>query len=304
MLCTVGIVAAGKSTNNLPAGTLISTYCASTSGVDGGGNSWSGAWEAIGLYANGTGGTYTASRGINTEGCYHPSGWYYGGYSNDTNLYWTHGTESGFLYVGYEYGNGYADGSGGVYNDYGSYITVADKYVVHQYTENDGNGYPTNYIARFDLSTVSIEYVSYIVAGTLLSEGCITLYDYQDAIGQTFDVASYQYSYADGSGGSYSTQQLDSTTCGALPMGFHISFSTGPLSFQYFDSDGVEQTFTYGTAQTSVIADGSFGSTVGASETINYSSGYEFYSYYDSVGQQTVHYHFNGINYYYYTYSI
>ena len=289
MLCTIGIVAAGKS--SFPtAGLLLSTYCASTSGYDASNNPYSGSWDCWGVYADGFGGSYNSAIGSNMNGCYYPYGYWYQYIYSDLQTYWMHGTYTGNFYYGYAYDGYYSDGYGGSIYYMSEYISATDGQIVNQYTANDSmSGKPTIYTLYFRLSDRSLQTTEYIVAGTFIGNSCTTLYDYPDAAGILHTVAAKQYQYADGNGGYYYTYLLNDYDCGYLPSG-------------YYTYEMYPQTFNYGNASASIIADGMNGYTVGNSNYNYYSAGYIFYSYHDVAWAQTVNFTFDGVNGYYVAY--
>jgi hypothetical protein len=286
------------------AGVYISSQCVYADAYDANGAYWSGNWNYETTRADGMGGTYTTIEGSNINGCWYPDGFAYEpSTQSDISIAWTHGTDSGTFVYGYSYSYSQANGSGGVNSGSGNYVTASDNTVVHSYTQNDPTtGYPTDYTLYFRLSDTSLQETAYIVGGTLLGTGCANVTSI-DAAGNSWIVQALQYTYADGSGGSYSDYNINTMECGWLPNGYYTYYSYGYLSFSYYDGYGNYPSFNYGDSTSYSIADGMNGSTVGANTNIYYSYGYEFYSYYDSAGNQTVHLNFDGNNGYYETYS-
>ena len=303
MLCTIGIVAAGKTVVYPAAGTLIGTYCQSISGYDAISVNYSGDWASCGIYADGVGGSYTTGGilGENTNGCFHPAGWTYSYSSYDLTTYWTHGTSSGNFYYGTGFSASVADGNGGINSTGGESITAQDGQVVNQYGDS-ADGYPRTYTLYWSSASNSLQTSSYINAGTFIGSSCTTLYNQLDAAGNSHTVAAKQYQYADGTGGYYYTYLLNDYDCGYLPSGYYTQYSYSEMYISYNTYEMNPQTFNYGNAYTYTMADGMNGYTVGAGDNYYYPAGYIFYSYHDVAGAQTVNFAFDGVSGYYVDY--
>jgi hypothetical protein len=148
MLATIGIIAVGGFR---PAGILISTFCQDTSGNDAGGQYKNAAWTSVGVYTDGTGGTYESTIGDDMNGCFHPAGWHLTYSQTPSIITWTN-SQSGQTgdytwFIAYNWTQ--ADGaggyvSGGTGSQIGSYGTIINTY----YNSADGQ----NYIVAFDPS--------------------------------------------------------------------------------------------------------------------------------------------------------
>lgn len=295
MLCTIGIIAGDGGPP--PAGTLLSTYCASTSGVDNNYIYWDGAWESMGVYADGIGGTYNQSRGFNSNGCYHPAGWTYSTSQNDANLSWYNGTNSGYFYAGYTYNYEQADGSGGVYSGGGIYAPYPNGYIIDEYNGPDNvTGLLTRFIARLKIEDnwFYVENVQFTAAGVIINEYCNMIDNETDANGTVWTVMARFATVADGNGGTYESVTANTPQCGYYPSGFYIAFSQTDLEITYSDQYAMSQTFVYGDVVYQDIANGTGGSDQTTTPTIYYSAGYVFYGYYDEVNNYTVSYIYDG----------
>lgn len=296
MLCTIGIVAAGEISVPL-YGTLLSRYCTQTSSLDAISQYWAGAWESWATYADGLGGSFNASTGSNNYGCFIPYGFYYTYDPYQRTISWSHGDDYGNFVYGEGYNASISDGNGGLVSISNSIVTATDGQIVHQFTSNDPtSGYPTVHTLYFRLSDISLQSTDYIVAGTFISSGCTTLYNYLDVVGNSFTVGAFQSVYADGFGGYYTSNLVDTMQCGFLPYGFYTYYQSGPMGFDYQKSDLSWSNFAYGESVSFTFKDGYGGATVSASQSINFPAGYIFYSYHDDVGQKTVNYAFDGVS--------
>lgn len=299
---TIGFVA-GRG--GFPAaGTLLSTYCESSSGTDLSGTYHAGAWLASGNYADGFGGSYTAFIGTNTLGCWYPYGWVYSYASGDLTIQWSHGIDSGYFTYG-NYNNGQAsDGVGGSYTFDSSWITATDNQIVHSYERYDEpTGWTVIEVLYFDLETTSLVNTSWPVAGTVISSGCTTA-SYTDAAGTVWEnVGVYQEQIADGNGSYSYTDTPNTEDCGYWPSGYYLSYTTTQEVLYYYDYDNNYLSFHYANSTTYDQADGTGNSTFGGFTDYLYSAGYIFYSYYDEAGAQTVNYRFDGVNSYYIDYT-
>ena len=283
-------------------GTVLSTACTFADGYDYNMVYYSGDWNYSVTRADGAGGSYTNVEGSNSNGCYVPSGWVYYSNSLPSFFYWNHGTSSGSFEYGYSYDYSQSDGAGGTYSNSGSEITAANGTVVNSYDYTDGvTGYPmTSYLKFLVSDTSQLHEFNYIQAGTGIGSSC-NASDTQDASGAVWVNVNYQITaYADGNGGSYyGTNEYNNPTCGYLPSGFWESYSGNPRDLTYYDQNSVFQTFTYGQDNSGYIADGFGGSNYLDTGSNYYSYGHVFYSYYDSAGQQTINYAFDGTSGYY-----
>jgi hypothetical protein len=298
---TIGFVA-GRG--GFPAaGTLLSTFCDSASGYDANNTYYSGSWTAVGNYADGLGGSYSATIGNNTLGCYYPSGWLLSYNYGDLTLQWSHGTDSGYFTYG-SYNNGTAaDGVGGSYSFNNSSVSATDNQIVHSDESYDYvNNWYVNEVLYFDLETVSLVSASWPFAGTILSSDCTTN-SYTDAGGGTWLVGVRQEQIADGVGGYSYTNTPNTGDCGYWPSGYYLSYLNTLEVLYYYDYDSNYLSFGYANSTTYDQADGYGGSTSGGSLDYLYSAGHIFYSYYDEVGFQTVNYRFDGVNSYYIDYT-
>ena len=298
---TIGFVA-GRG--GFPAaGTLLSTYCDETSSYDANNTYYNGSFLAVGIYADGTGGSYTSTIGSGTNGCWYPYGYLYSYSSGDLTILWSHGSDSGNFTYGY-YSNGQAsDGAGGSYSFNDSFITAGDNQIVHSYEGYDSiNNWYVNEVLYFDLETTSLQTTSWPVAGTLISSGCTTA-GYMDAYGTIWSVGVYQEQVADGVGGYTYINTPNTTECGYWPSGYYLSYMTTQEVLYYYDNNSNYLSFHYANSTTYDQADGTGNSTSGGFTDYLYSAGYIFYSYYDEAGAQTVNYRFDGVNSYYIDYT-
>lgn len=281
------------------AGTILSSSCISSDGYDFNNTYWTGTWTAEIEYADGDGGSYTDTAD-NTLGCWYPSGWVLDSSSSDATLSWTHGVDSGDFVYGYNGSTTTANGDGSTTTSSGTTATATDNQVVHTYEGYDGtNGWITNEVLYFDLDTTSLVTASYPQAGTTISSGCTTI-DSTDSSGYTWTgVNAYYYTTADGYGGSTSTYTVDDPTCGYLPSGYYTSYSLGTNYIYYYDEYSTEQSWAWGETLYYTQADGSGSFNSGDNTNYYQSSGYIFYSYYDSAGGYYINYHFDGVNSYY-----
>lgn len=291
MLATIGIVA--QSSGFLPAGTLISTFCQSTSGNDAIGTYYEGAWTAIGVYANGSGGTYNSSIGNNTSGCFYPAGYYISFSQYDVYLNWTSPFESGQFIYGYTNAWTVSDGVGGELNSGQTVVTAANGQVVTQWSGTNTSGYPTTFKLVFNANNISIEQFEFIVAGTILSQGCVQIV-VQDADALTWNVYSNQFIYADGSGGTYTVNNLNTAQCGYLPAGYVSGKVVQDRTIAYTTYEGEGLAFIYGELTIRDIQDGNGNFTSTSDMVWYFSAGYIFYSYYDGAGLQNVNYVYDG----------
>lgn len=217
-----------------PYGTLLSAGCIADSGNDALGTYYSGNWIYNGVYSDGVGGSYEAIIDYNTGGCYYPAGWVY--YSNSTPSFyeWEFYGQSGSLEYGASVNSEVSDGSGGSYTDnYFDYI-INDGHVIA--SMDDG---VDNYVYRFDFATnAGIEY-TYPIGGTYISEGCIIV-NRTDANGIYWNnVPAIRTYYTDGYGGQYTVIEIDENNiCGSMPMGYTITASNTPLTFEHLDCGG------------------------------------------------------------------
>ena len=292
-----------KPVSGFPAyGTILSTACTWTDGYDYNNNYWSGNWNYSVTRADGAGGSYTNVENSNVNGCWIPSGYVYYSNSLPSFIYWSHGTSSG----GFEYGSSYdytqSDGVGGTYGGTGGDITAANGTVVNSYGYIDGvTGYPmTSYLKFLVSDTSQLHEFNFIDAGTNIGSSC-TYSDIQDASGTTWNNVNYRITaYANGNGGSYyGANEYNISECGYLPYGYWESYSSYVLSFSYTDENNDIGTFIYGNNYYGYQADSFGGNNYLTGDNIHYSYGYVFYSYYDSAGQQTIYYAFDGTSGYY-----
>lgn len=281
------------------AGTILSSSCVSSSGYDFANNYWTGTWTAQIEYADGDGGSYSGTAD-NTLGCWYPSGWVLDSSSSDATLSWTHGVDSGDFVYGYNYSSTVANGDGTTTTNSGTTVTATDNQSVHTYEGYDGaNGWNTNEVLYFDYDTTSLVASSYPAAGTTISSGCTTI-DSTDSSGYTWTgVNAYYSTVADGWGGSATSYQLDNPSCGYLPSGYYTAYSVSSLVVSYNDGFGNWYGWNYGETIYYSQADGMGSILSGDFTNIFYSAGYTFYSYFDDAGQQTLYYHFDGVNSYY-----
>jgi len=300
MLCTIGIVAAGRS--SFPtAGVLLSTYCVSADGYDASGMHYSGNWASWGIYADGSGGSYDLFITTNVNGCYYPYGYWFDYNYYQLSLFWQNGPYSGTFSYGYGFDGSYSDGYGGSVSGYYQNITVVEGQVINEYTDlSQFSGLLTKYTAYFGGGMVN--YTEYVIAGTLIGSGCSELYNYMDAAGNSWAVNVKYNLYADGSGGEYYTYIINDSICGYLPTGFYTAYTYDQMYISYSTYEGYPQTFNYGYSTSSSVADGYGGSTVGASINNYHPAGYIFYSYHDVDGAQTVNFTFDGGYGYYVAY--
>ena len=148
MLATIGIIAVGGV---IPAGVLISTFCQDTSGLDAAGQYKSAAWTLVGVYADGTGGTYTSTIGDDQGGCFHPAGWHLTYSQIPSTIHWINsvsGDEGDYTWL-IAYNWTQADGAGGYVSggtgaQIGYYGTIINEYI------NPVDG--LKYIVAFDPS--------------------------------------------------------------------------------------------------------------------------------------------------------
>jgi hypothetical protein len=256
MLATIGIIAVGGFR---PAGILISSYCQGISGFDAAGHYYSGSWVSVGVYTNGTGGTYESPIGENTNGCYYPSGYYLTYNEFPSKISWIN-SQSGqsgeyTWYAAYSWT--VADGAGGSTSggtgiQFGYYGTIINSY----FNSTDGR----NYIVAFDPlggGSGNPSYYEYSTtgAGQLISSQCITTSG-QDAQG-TYWYGSWLYeeTYSDGSGGSYSTIIGNNMGGCWYPAGYKTFYQQSDLTHQW--SHGIYWGyFTYGYAYGYTEADG------------------------------------------------
>ena len=298
MLSTIGIVAAGKGI--LPYGALLSKYCGSVAfQVDANNQSWFSLYiEAWRVYSDGVGGTYQQLFGTNTDGCFYPYGYYYEYSVINSYLQWYSPYESGQFVYGYSTSWQMADGAGGTLNSGFETITATQGQIITSWTATDSaTGYPTNYTYFFNVADRSIGQNSFVVAGTILSYGC-TQISINDEDGTPWtNINSNQFVYADGSGGSYTINNLNTTTCGMLPMGYVSQKNVISESFSYYNYEQTDSfAFVYGATTYKSVEDGSGGNTLETSGEYYYNAGYIFYSYHDDAGQRTVNYAFDGVS--------
>lgn len=280
------------------AGTLLSSQCVGTDGVDAMGTYWSGSWLYEETYSDGTGGSYSNILGSNTNGCWYPAGYRTLYQQSDLNIDWSHGTSTGIFSYGYSYNFDEQSGTGGSTSFSGSQVTAVDGHIVNSYTANDPTtGYPTNYTLYFSITGNTLQTSAYIVAGTLMSSNCTTLYDYQDAKGLYWNVGAKQYQYADGVGGYSYTYQTGVPECGNLPSGYWTQYGPVQLWFYWYDYYNTGSTFYYGEEAAGLQADGT-GNVNYLTDgiTLYYPAGHIFYSYHDDAGQRTVNYAFDGVS--------
>lgn len=293
MLVTIGIVAQGSGF--LPAGTLISTFCESTSGNDAGGTYYTGAWNYSGVYADGVGGTYTGIIGENTNGCYYPSG-FYNSYSESlSSISWTNsrsGESGDYTWYG-SYSWTVSDGSGGSSSggtgiQFGYYGTIINSYF------DPSDGY--NYIVAFDPngggsgSPSYYEYTEY-GSGSLISTQCVATsgYDYN---GNYWSGSwDYEETYSDGMGGFYSNIVGSNINGCWYPSGWVFSSSGGDLSIEW-SHGGNSGTFVYGNNSQNTFSDGAGGSYSDGGTVISATDNQVVNSYtnLDSATGYTIHY--------------
>jgi len=291
MLCTVGIVAAGKAFT--PAGTLLSTFCQSTSGTDAGGVHYDGAWESFGIYANGSGGTYSGFIGTDINGCHFPSGYYFSYSSSPSTIHWTNsqsGQSGDFVYFTV-YNWTVADGAGGSYTGgtgtgayYGEIIdnyydaTTDLNYIVAFDPQGGGTGVPS----YFEYSVPSV--------GTVISTQCLPTSSY-DANGTLWEGAwDYGVTYADGTGGTYSTIQGSNVNGCYVPAGYYYGSSQGStlsINWTHGTSSG---SFTYGYEYMYSTADGYGGISNNSGVYISVEDGTVVDYYFENINSVTVTY--------------
>jgi hypothetical protein len=99
-----------------PSGTLLSSGCQETSQSDALGQSWTGYFNSVSVYADGNGGTYT-SGGINQNGCWYPNGFCLqtGIETSSSTLSWSGCSSSGTYKYAYSFADLFADGAGSTY---------------------------------------------------------------------------------------------------------------------------------------------------------------------------------------------
>jgi hypothetical protein len=99
-----------------PSGTLLSSGCQETTQSDALGQSWTGYFNSVSVYADGNGGTYT-SGGINQNGCWYPNGFCLqtGVETSFSELSWSGCNSSGTYKYAYSFADLFADGIGSTY---------------------------------------------------------------------------------------------------------------------------------------------------------------------------------------------
>jgi hypothetical protein len=300
MIVGIAGVIAGGGSGNLPYGTFLFATCDTVSISDYGSNYYTGPYFAVGTYANGSGGTYTADIGENQEGCWHPAGYAYSYSGGDNVINWSSSwATSGSLAVSYSYDNTYADGAGGTYTDSGGGYYVNEGDTIDSKTEFNG-AYNIFYAVKWSWMTGSTYEVAWPEAGALIQSEC--LYgNKEDAAGNFWDVNFLAETIADGSGGSTYNEYVNGI-CGTVPSGWVYSISTTNLSFDFYDTSNVSflGSFVYGTVPLQSVSDGT-GNTFDnyGTPSIYYSAGYIFYSIYDELTFTTYNYRFDGVNSYY-----
>lgn len=299
---TIGILSGGSFP---PAGTLLSSFCQSVSGYDNSGTYYNGTWSSVGVYANGSGGSYYAVIGDNVNGCWHPSGWFYVNSSNDESIAWTHGMDSGNFVYGYSFDTSYADGAGGAISASGTNITASHNTVVHSYEGYDyTNNWPTNELLRFSTTNGPELYTSSVPApGVVIDQGCSSI-NSTDAWGVVWEMVPASYTtYADGFGGSGTSYEVTGG-CGYLPSGYYTSAVPTEYFLYYTDQFGNQSApWHYETIVSYEAADGTGGSYSGTFVAWSALYGDYIYSYYDEAGQQMVFYYYNGMGGYYVSYQ-
>jgi hypothetical protein len=300
---TIGIVSSGGGSYP-PYGTLLSSYCAFITDYDYAGSPWSGEFSSVGVYANGSGGTYTETIGTNMNGCYHPSGFVYFSEGGDLYLSWVHGDDAGDFAYGYDSSTTVADGAGGSYISSESGLYATNGQVVHSYEGYDyANNWPTAELLRFTSSGGPQLYTESVPAqGVLISATCSTMQG-NDAVGTYWsDIPATYYLLADGLGGTISGYYADSN-CGYYPNGYVTSYYTVDSYVYYTEQNGTNHLWVYRTDGYYTAYD-STNSTYDYSSTIFYAEyGYMFYSYYDADADHLVEYRYDGSDSYYITYN-
>jgi hypothetical protein len=292
-IATIGIVAH----RGFPAaGTLLSSYCqppASGYVTDYYNSYYYGAYEAVYVLADGYGGT-TSGTGINMYGCWVPSGFVHSASNSDIKYPGPYGD----VLVGYYSESTMADGLGGsVFSSGSSYNYACDGVYASQDT-TDVNNFPATKRWHIDCAGNSYYITEYINAGVVINWWCSASDAYDANNNIWYNVPFQNTTYADGSGGYYSEALYNTLECGYLPGGWALSPTVvSSLTLSYDDQYFSSQSWAYGTRYTYHTANGSGGENYMDSDTINYSSGYVFYSYYD-FGQD-YYYHFDGYSGYY-----
>lgn len=303
---TIGIVA---TSGGFPAnGTLLSSYCAYATDYDYVGTFWDGYFLAMGVYADGIGGTYESSISQNSSGCWHPSGFVYYSSGGDLYLEWSHGSDIGSFMYGYDYSIQTADGAGGSYYGSGNGLYATEGQVVHSYEGYDYiNGWPTNELLRFRSQAGNgpeLYEESFIASGYIFNSYCTTV-NATDAQGTNWSgVPATFYEQADGMGGTVTGHYID-TNCGYMPSGYVFYYAIFDAEgLLYMPESGPEVTWYYSYTETIEAYDGTGGTYSYSNGPILYHpAGYVFYSFYDYENSQNVYFHFDGFNGYYVTYD-
>lgn len=286
-----------------PAGYLLSDQCVSGNGYDAVGTYWSGNWNYEATRADGYGGSYSAIEGSDINGCFYPAGYVYSTSTYDLTIPWSHGTETGDFVYGNVTTNSASSGSGYPQDSSFENITATNNQIVHSYEGTDGNGFPINNVLYFRLYDKTLNTAEWILSGTFLNSSCVERTE-TDVAGLTWTWNVEQNAFADGTGGEYIELNKNTATCGYYPSGYYFGYSLNTFNIYYPDEYGNTQTFTYGENYYYTIADGAGGEFSGTTDaTYYYGMGYNFYSYFDVAGNQTVTYYWDGGNSYYIGYS-
>lgn len=286
-----------------PAGYLLSSQCVGGSGNDAVGTYWSGNWNYEATRSDGYGGSYSAIEGSDINGCFYPAGYVYSSSTSDLVISWSHGDQTGDFVYGTLVSVSSSSGAGYPQYDTFETITATNKQIVSSYEGTDGNGFPINIVLYFHLYSKTLQTAEWIFAGTLVNSTCVENTE-NDAAGFTWTWNIQQEAYADGTGGEYFVLNKNTSTCGYYPSGFYLGYSPYTFDIYYTDEFGNTQTFTYGESYYYTTADGMGGEFSGSGDmTYYYGIGYNFYSYFDTAGNQTVTYYYDGGNSYYIGYS-
>ncbi len=275
-------------------GTLLSSSCNYEYVSDYQNTQWQGYFQNVSVYADGNGGSFTNTQD-DFSGCWYPYGYCYNYGASDGQLFWqlNNGGGSGNLTWGQTYGGTFSDGGGGTYssggvNDYyyGGYIIYDNGQSQAVYDgsgnwhENYYNGggpsydsYGTKYgypfwdgnsnmllqnVADGNGGSLNISwdgYYPYPNYGTQVMSPMRGTNNFYDAVGEAWALDSYTNYYADGNGGTWTTNTLAENVY--YPYQYHLNapYIVNTNHYTSNTSDDIGQTvYMYGWMND--IADG------------------------------------------------
>jgi hypothetical protein len=280
MLATIGIIAGGGFR---PAGILVSSYCQSTTGYDAANNYQSGDWLSVGVYTDGVGGFYESNLGENTNGCWHPSGYFYSYNASPSVIFWQNarmgreGYQEGYFTWFITYNWTAADGNGGSSSSGTGNQLAYYGYIINEYIDVAEG---LKYITAFDPAgsgSGTAGYYHYTVSSTgmLVSSQCVSQLL---PSGYGSGLWYYEETYSDGTGGTYSTIIGENINGCWHPAGYEYSSSQNDTSIGW--SHGTSSgNFVYGYTYSYSQANGTGGVINGSGTVVTASDGTVVNSY-------------------------